>query len=336
MANKRKGEKENPAKVGDKFITKNGVEVEIVIYNSYKDVWVSDGVLTKRADMRELRLGEAPWPNGPKLPRKKYAKSRIKPREDGLNNGLPKKYKTGAVFDSKNSGKFTITQVSSEGWLEVEFHNTKHKRIYKANYHFRANIVNDNSLRKKSPKPEYVRKTPLISERWPEGSVHASKNHGKFKIVKINGCLDIIIQWENTGHIQTTQSAVLRANSTKDESISGNYLGAKGYYVYYAKHEDKIVYVGIGKDARYSHCTSGKSTSYYLNKLHFDNQQVSVGILKDELSRDVAATLERYCILRILPAGNIAIPLQPIDEIRQGLDRTLVSFVENVIKEIHD
>lgn len=331
---KRKGKKENPAKVGDKFITKNGVEVEVVIYNSYKDVWVSDGVLTKRADMRELRLGEAPWPNGPKLPRKKYAKSRIKPREDGLNNGLPKKYKTGAVFDSKNSGKFTITQVSSEGWLEVEFHNTKHRRIYNANRHFRYNTVIDDSLKPKEPKPKYVRKHAPIPDLWPVGSVHQSRMHGKFKILEINGCKGIMIQWENTGHIQATASSVLKLRGPKDESIVGNYLGAEGHYVYYAKHDGKIVYVGIGKGARYSHCTSGRSSCYLLNRLHFEKQKVEVGVLVDNLSRDVVAVLERYCILKILPEGNVAIPLQPIEEIQKNVDSDLLEIVNARILEI--
>lgn len=331
---KQKGKKENPAKVGDKFITKNGVEVEIVLYNNYKDVLVSDGVLTRKSCVRDLRNGDAYWPTGPKLapkPRKPHVHA---PREDGLNNGLPKKYKAGAEFETERFGKFLITEVSQDGWLKVRFHNTGHEKSYKASPKFHPSIVNDDSLKATEEKPKYIRKHPVLSERWPVGSIHSSRMHGQFKILEVNGCLDIVIRWEDTGHIQTTTSSTLKVRGPKDESVVGNYLGAQGHYVYYAMHDGRIVYIGIGKGARYSHCTSGKSSCYYLNKLHFEKQQVSVGILIDKLSRDVVAALERYCILKILPEGNVAIPLQSVEEIQQNINRDLLDVMNARILEI--
>lgn len=81
-------------------------------------------------------------------------------------------------------------------------------------------------------------------------------------------------------------------------------LKPKRQYIYAATHEGEIVYIGRGKGLRWSHCTSGISSSYYLNRLHFDGANVETMIVKDDLSDEESYALEGYLIAYHRPKGN--------------------------------
>lgn len=76
------------------------------------------------------------------------------------------------------------------------------------------------------------------------------------------------------------------------------------FYVYAAMHQGSIVYVGKGTSNRWKHCTSGKSTSYYLNFLHFQGEDVTVKIICPNLTEATANKVEQELIYRISPQGN--------------------------------
>jgi hypothetical protein len=84
----------------------------------------------------------------------------------------------------------------------------------------------------------------------------------------------------------------------------GEQLTPNGNYVYAAVNEGEVVYIGKGKGKRWQHCTSGISSNYHLNRLHFDGANVEVRIVHDNLSSDCCEALEAYLIAYHRPAGN--------------------------------
>lgn len=51
------------------------------------------------------------------------------------------------------------------------------------------------------------------------------------------------------------------------------------YEVYICKHEDDVLYVGQGRLGRHTHCSSGCSHVYGLNRLHFGKVNFTVEVL---------------------------------------------------------
>lgn len=77
------------------------------------------------------------------------------------------------------------------------------------------------------------------------------------------------------------------------------------WYVYVGKYDDKIVYIGKGKDMRYTHLNSGVSSCYYANKVHFEGGSVDVSIVEYFQSSEEVLLYERQLIIETQPEWNI-------------------------------
>ena len=51
------------------------------------------------------------------------------------------------------------------------------------------------------------------------------------------------------------------------------------YEVYMCKFQDDVLYIGSGKIGRHTHCDSGISNVYGLNRLHFGGVELDVKVL---------------------------------------------------------
>lgn len=145
------------------------------------------------------------------------------------------------------------------------------------------------------------------------GEIHESNNYGKFCISVIKSASKVGIIWENTKTFQLVTADSIRNGSVSDKGIAGNFLKPKGHYVYFAACEGEIVYIGRGQGARYNHCLHGTSSSYLLNRLHFEGKHVVVGIHRDNLSQQESINLEEYLLNIFRPRGNVIIPNVPED-----------------------
>ena len=97
------------------------------------------------------------------------------------------------------------------------------------------------------------------------------------------------------GHFRTSKCSYKNPNS-------------RIYYVYIAKAEDKIVYVGKGNGDRYKHVNSGTSSSWFLNSLHFKGIECEVTIVRNNLTNYYAIELEEALLFKLKPVGNSKIP----------------------------
>ena len=77
-----------------------------------------------------------------------------------------------------------------------------------------------------------------------------------------------------------------------------------GYEVYVCKYEDDVLYVGQGKVGRSSHCNSGCSHVYGLNRLHFGKVNFTVEILSLHETQKEAVQEERRLIALHTPKFN--------------------------------
>lgn len=96
------------------------------------------------------------------------------------------------------------------------------------------------------------------------------------------------------------------AQTPAQDELKRNQVG--GHYVYFVTYMDKIVYIGKGAGDRYKHPTSGRSSCYYLNELHFRGEVVDVRLFKTNLSARAAAVLEAEQINLHKPTFNTVIP----------------------------
>lgn len=77
------------------------------------------------------------------------------------------------------------------------------------------------------------------------------------------------------------------------------------YYVYIAKYNGEIVYIGKGKDKRYLHINSGCSHVYEANRLHHVHGVVfEVEIIKKGISMEKASEIEVLMIRTYSPIWN--------------------------------
>lgn len=77
------------------------------------------------------------------------------------------------------------------------------------------------------------------------------------------------------------------------------------WYVYIAKYEDKVVYIGKGKGERYKHLNSGISSCYDANKVHFDGGLIEVSLECCFNSSEEALAHERLLINQMEPMWNV-------------------------------
>lgn len=80
----------------------------------------------------------------------------------------------------------------------------------------------------------------------------------------------------------------------------------KFFEVYVCKDENgTILYIGSGVSGRHKHCISGTSHVYGLNKMHFENRELSVKVLSLHESKEDALEREKDLILQYRPIFNI-------------------------------
>ena len=77
-----------------------------------------------------------------------------------------------------------------------------------------------------------------------------------------------------------------------------------GYEVYICKYDDVVLYVGQGKVGRHSHCNSGCSHVYGLNRLHFGKVNFTVEVLSGYETQKEAIEEERRLISLHAPKFN--------------------------------
>ena len=77
-----------------------------------------------------------------------------------------------------------------------------------------------------------------------------------------------------------------------------------GYEVYVCKYDDVVLYVGQGKVGRHSHCNSGCSHVYGLNRLHFGKVNFTVEVLSGYETQKEAIEEERRLISLHAPKFN--------------------------------
>lgn len=68
------------------------------------------------------------------------------------------------------------------------------------------------------------------------------------------------------------------------------------YYVYVCYVNNEVKYVGMGKDERYKHCTSGTSSCADLNRDFFTGKDLRVEIIYNSMTRNEAAYKEAEVI----------------------------------------
>lgn len=117
------------------------------------------------------------------------------------------------------------------------------------------------------------------------------------------------------------------------------------YYIYVAICDDGVVrYIGKGKDYRYQHITSGRSSSVGANKYILEGGIVESKIILDNLEEQEALILESQLIDSIRPEWNVLTPQMGLpcsDHFLACIDSILelevpysdVNYFENVVTE---
>ena len=126
---------------------------------------------------------------------------------------------------------------------------------------------------------------------------------------------DCLVIFEDTGNTAAVNKQKLIRGEAVDEKSDVTRLRAynskptpKGYYVYKASFAEITLYIGYGSKDRYMHCNSGTSSSYELNRMHFDGKKFLVEIIEEGLSKDDARKLEAKLITELDPVCNIHKP----------------------------
>lgn len=323
MLKKKRNRKPSVA-IGELFELNCGVTVEVIKYENPKNITVTDGIIAAIAEASQLRRGVLAWKRDGK-----FIKTYCRLRNARNKPKVPRKYiEKGFKSRSLRSGPVEVIEVIGDT-IRIRFEDTGHIKDYKFSKNFKIERTLDTE--KTRSVPTFIRKHLPIPERWPIGSCHDSSKHGKFKILKIENCSSILIEWQTSGETQIATSQQLKEGSVRDLSRSGNYLNASGHYIYIAKHQNEIVYVGKGCGSRYTHCNSGRSSSYYLNKLHFMGEDVSVEILIQDLEDEESLIFERYLIALLKPKANVSVPQTSLEDLEILLPKKLHSFVSNFI-----
>lgn len=243
--------------VGDKFVLKCGEEVTVVKYIDYQKIVISDGQFEKCVRGSNLVSGAVGWDN------------------DDTRKGTAFTLKCGTtVFIAEYINNSNV--IVSDGKFSKK---TSMYALRQGSTLWRP----PNEIRPRIKNKRGGNVEELISI-IKVGDIYQSNNHGKFKIVSVNGFLKVGIVFENTLNFQFTNANAIRTGAVADAGSWGNNLKASSNYVYIATLDGKVVYVGRGSGDRYQHCNSGTSSSYYLNTLHFSGKFVTVGVVKDNLS----------------------------------------------------
>lgn len=143
-----------------------------------------------------------------------------------------------------------------------------------------------------------------VNDGWLIGRDVLSEDGEWFTVVRHHNKSSLVVRWSETGHHQHACCENKVASGAIKQRGKRRICPSKNY-VYLAWHAGTIVYVGKGNSFRYTHVTSGKSSNYGLNKLHFSGADVSVEIHTDGLTPYEATELEDKLIKELMPCCNI-------------------------------
>lgn len=76
------------------------------------------------------------------------------------------------------------------------------------------------------------------------------------------------------------------------------------FYVYYAYENNRLVYIGEGKEQRYKKIISGVSHCYEANKSHFEGNNLRSEIVYTFNTKQEALKKEKELILELKPKWN--------------------------------
>jgi hypothetical protein len=280
--------------IGDKFIVRPDVEVTVVEYYGAHAIVVEDSNGNRRKTTADnLHSGKLVWlrKDG------SFKGSPVLAKPKLIRNASPE---VGDRFESKNHGWCRILEIQDHSNMTILFEDTGATRSYVYTHVAFTGKVSDPS------KP----RSDSVHARYPIGSRWKSNNWGWLEILEIKDSQNITIKWEDTGHIQEgVNIAQIKYGSATDEKQYAkeyDYLHpTKGmHYIYVAKLDGRVIYVGKGFGKRYLHCASGGSHNVELNRLYFEGRDIVVEIYKDNLEKKEAELLEKQLITKLDPYCN--------------------------------
>lgn len=278
-------------KVGDIFRVKPDVKVTVLFYHSSTSIIIEDSEGNKRdVTSANLRNGSILWltKNGT-LMKSKVNKS--------LRNSPPE---VGQRYKSRNHGWYEIIEIESFKNMTIKFEDTGCVKSGVFTHVAFTGKVSDLS-RPRADDPRY---------RYPNNSVQTSNSWGNYTILDMQSTGFASIKWHDSGNLQenvlAAQIRSRRVTDTAEYRKEFDYLQpAPGFhYIYMAKLNKEVIYIGQGFGKRYLHCRSGCSHNKELNKLYFAGIIIDVSIHQDNLSKSTAAIVEKQLIELIKPYCN--------------------------------
>lgn len=206
----------------------------------------------------------------------------------------------GESYDSNNYGTFTIVSVEPDKTYTIRFDETGAIKTGAMSSAIFVGNVRDPSRPKELS----------LDKKFPIGSVWESNNWGRFSIISIQNARNVTVQFEDTGNVvdEVSTESIRRRHvvDRPERDRLRNYLSPKEgmHYVYIAKLDGEVIYVGKGFGKRYLHCRSGGSHNVELNRLFFSGEVVDVSIHKDGLTNKEAEDMEKTLITILQPYCN--------------------------------
>lgn len=109
------------------------------------------------------------------------------------------------------------------------------------------------------------------------------------------------------------------------------------YYVYMAKHNGKVVYIGRGKGTRYEHLNSGCSHIYEANRLHHNDGIVfDITFIAENLTMDESVYRERKEIETMIPLWNKQHTCEDKRPSKMASVNRLKKALEEIARKEHD
>lgn len=282
--NRKPRKSETKIQLGDVFSTTVGVYVQVIEILPENRCILSDELgNTRNVDRYQAKIGNVTW----------YIDALLRnPFREYKETRWFANYVYGMGFKSNNYGWAYVEEVYEKSCL-MKFEDTGSLKVVPKCNLCSGAFKDDKSDRK------------LFKERYIVGTRKESKSHGWYEVVEVNSPTNIVIKWDDTLSLQKVDGHGVRYNVINRKI---DYLKPKGYYVYFAKLGDDIMYIGYGKLQRYLHCNSGLSSSYGLNKLHFEGHTLFIEIFKQEMTQEEAKELEIELLAKYRPSCNTQLP----------------------------
>lgn len=266
--------------VGNKYKLSCGVEVTVIDFENASCVTVVDNQgNTKITNTSQLNVGKVAWPW--------YTNSRVP---------TPKSKRLGEKFTLNCGIDVVVCEYISAICVVIEdaFGNkkfTSYSELHKGKVGWNEFEVPIplNGISRAMVGETYLLKCGTnveVIERLSGSVVVIQSENGDTKKVSSNRLKNGEVYWKKSR---------LNKSPEWDQKI---------YYVYVAKHENEILYIGKGKGNRYFHANNGKSHILELNRLFFSGVAVEVYLHAERLSSCDAEMIERQLIVAHSPKHN--------------------------------